>query len=194
MQRICAGCGKSFRLIRLRSPAQRFCSRLCANRDPVHREAVSAGAKLAWSDGRRQPGPGKPKGSPPTAGSFQAGEAHRNWRGDDIQYRAAHQRIGAARGTPRLCETCGTTEGKKFEWALRHDAAKIMTQRGGQYDGLKYSPDPNDYIRLCVRCHDSYDAGVPTVCPQCRTTFITTRHDQKFCTKRCTRNFHNALR
>ena len=71
----------------------------------------------------------------------QRGEKNSSWRGDRATYTAFHNRMYALRGKPRLCETCGTTTARSYDWAN-------MT---GRYD------DPTDYRRLCRSCHWKYD-------------------------------------
>lgn len=46
------------------------------------------------------------------------------------------------KGKPSLCEHCGTTEAKKFEWA---NISK------------KYKRELDDWIRLCTKCHRKFD-------------------------------------
>ena len=68
-------------------------------------------------------------------------------------YIITHQRLAEQRGRPTRCEHCGTTEAHRYQWALRHDTARDI-----QRDSYgTYSADLNDYIRLCVPCHVSFD-------------------------------------
>jgi hypothetical protein len=76
------------------------------------------------------------------------------WKGDDVQYRAAHGRLRSHRGNPEICEHC---DGQADEWALKLDAEVIKIQTTGPRIGLHYSPRPSDYIALCRRCHRLYD-------------------------------------
>jgi len=72
----------------------------------------------------------------------QGGERNSAWKGDKASYSALHYRVRKERGTPSLCEQCGTTTAKRFEWALKHDGDIKNTQ---------------DYIRMCRSCHWKYD-------------------------------------
>lgn len=54
---------------------------------------------------------------------------------------ALHKRLYHRRGSPKLCEHCGTTTARSYDWAN-------MT---GAYE------DPSDYKRLCRSCHWRYD-------------------------------------
>jgi hypothetical protein len=71
----------------------------------------------------------------------QRGAANHAWRGDDAGYAAMHLRVETSRGKPRLCEDCGSTTAKLYEWA----------NVTGHYD------DVNDYRRLCASCHKKFD-------------------------------------
>jgi hypothetical protein len=66
------------------------------------------------------------------------------WKGDLAGYAAMHLRVASVRGTPSICEDCGTTTAKRYEWA----------NLTGHYE------DVNDYRRLCVSCHKRFDGIV----------------------------------
>ena len=68
-----------------------------------------------------------------------------NWKGDLVGKPALHMWVKLHRGTPSLCEHCGTTTAKKFEWANK---------------SRLYKRDLKDWLRLCTRCHNKYD-GIP---------------------------------
>lgn len=55
-----------------------------------------------------------------------------------------HRRVEKVLGRPKICENCGTTKKKKYDWS--------------NISGL-YKDDVNDYIRLCISCHRLYDFG-----------------------------------
>ena len=65
-----------------------------------------------------------------------------NWKGNDVKYRALHQWIESKLGKPKRCETCNTTEAKRYDWANKDH---------------KYRRNINDYIRLCKSCHEKFD-------------------------------------
>lgn len=79
----------------------------------------------------------------------QSGPKNHAWKGAKAGYAAAHLRVAVARGTPSLCEHCGTTDAARFEWA----------NLTGNYT------DPDDYIRLCVSCHHRMDGTVRNLGP-----------------------------
>lgn len=54
-----------------------------------------------------------------------------------VSYFALHARVRIARGRPRLCEDCGSTTAKAYDWA----------SVSGKYE------DISDYRRLCRACH-----------------------------------------
>lgn len=65
------------------------------------------------------------------------------------KYRVLHYRVARMKGTPSVCEFCGTTDGKIYDWA--------NVDR-------KYSQDLNDYIRLCRSCHIRFDKRLKDRC------------------------------
>lgn len=74
-------------------------------------------------------------------------DAHANWRGDQVGYHALHVWLAANYGKPSLCEHCGTTTAKRFEWAnVDHVYRRVR----------------EDWMRLCTSCHRKYDyaAGI----------------------------------
>lgn len=73
--------------------------------------------------------------------------------GTGTGYIITHQRLALQRGKPSRCEHCGTTEDRKYQWALAHDTARNI--RRDAYG--TYSEDLSDYIRLCVPCHVTFD-------------------------------------
>lgn len=74
----------------------------------------------------------------------QRGSRNHAWRGAAAGYAALHQRVVTARGAPSVCEDCGTTTAKRYEWAS-------LT---GRYE------DTADHKRLCVSCHHRFDGTV----------------------------------
>jgi hypothetical protein len=71
-----------------------------------------------------------------------AGKKSYLWKGKNVKYRALHSRIEVRLGTPMVCKICGTKTAKKYEWAnIDH----------------KYSKKLSDWIRLCTKCHGSFD-------------------------------------
>ena len=57
-------------------------------------------------------------------------------------YHKHHARVRSKNGAPKLCQVCG--ENDKQKW---YDWANLT----GNYD------DPDDYMRMCRRCHREYD-------------------------------------
>lgn len=74
----------------------------------------------------------------------QHGPTNDAWKGDAANYSALHLRVQTERGRPSLCEECGTTSAKRFEWA----------NISGRYE------DVADYRRLCCSCHHRMDGLV----------------------------------
>lgn len=73
---------------------------------------------------------------------FKRNDKHPNWKGDDAGYQALHAWVRLRKGKPSVCEKCGTTDAKKYEWAnISHE----------------YKRDVDDWIRLCTSCHRYFD-------------------------------------
>jgi len=61
---------------------------------------------------------------------------------DSDPYWRYHARVRSKRGSPKLCQVCGENDKRKwYDWA----------NLTGNYD------DPDDYMRMCRRCHREYD-------------------------------------
>lgn len=74
-----------------------------------------------------------------------SGENSCHWTGENIGYSGIHTWVKKWKGQPNLCENCGSTKAKKFEWAnIDHKYRRIL----------------EDYIRLCTKCHRSYDRDI----------------------------------
>lgn len=75
-----------------------------------------------------------------------------NWRGDDISYAAAHDRVRALFGPARLhaCNECG---GRANDWAYAHTDREAKRSTLGYW----YSVDPAHYRPMCVPCHKALD-------------------------------------
>lgn len=71
----------------------------------------------------------------------QKKENNPNWKGNNVRYAMAHKRVENIRGKPKLCEVCGTTKAKRYEWA----------NLTGNYTDLL------DYQRMCKSCHAKHD-------------------------------------
>jgi hypothetical protein len=72
------------------------------------------------------------------------GERNPNWKGDNITYGTKHKRLYRRLGQPSFCEGCGTENAKRYHWA--------------NISG-KYKNELDDWIRLCVSCHNRFDRG-----------------------------------
>jgi hypothetical protein len=73
------------------------------------------------------------------------GKDNPNWLGDSVGYFALHEWVRKWKGKPQVCESCGTTEAKKYEWAnVDHKYRRVL----------------DDYIQMCTKCHRKYDYGI----------------------------------
>ena len=85
------------------------------------------------------------------------GEDNHNWKGDEITYATAHDRVRRWRGPASECVLCSSSG--PYQWAFdRENAKKRLVE-----NGMPYSPDVNDYISLCVSCHRLYDLSMREV-------------------------------
>lgn len=109
----------------------------CERRHDAHGHC-SAHEKL-----RRAGKPLRPIGPPIRKGvsnPLAQGPNNPKWKGDEVGYFGAHNRVRRERGAPTTCEECGA-EAK--HWAHIH--------------GTKMA-DPQNFRSLCVSCHAKYDA------------------------------------
>ena len=75
----------------------------------------------------------------------KSGDEHHNWQGDFTSYRSMHRWVVAHKGQPNTCEHCGKNNlsERQIHWAnIDH----------------KYRRCLEDYIRLCAKCHKTYDS------------------------------------
>lgn len=72
-------------------------------------------------------------------------ENHYKWKGNDVGYGGLHRWVKKWLGKPCTCEFCGKTglKGRQIHWANKSQ---------------EYKRDLNDWLRLCVSCHKSYDS------------------------------------
>jgi hypothetical protein len=73
------------------------------------------------------------------------GDRSRFWKGDMVGYHGVHIWMRKTFGKPSLCDHCGTTTAKKFNWANI---------------SLKYRRLRSDWLRLCQSCHIKFDKGL----------------------------------
>lgn len=73
---------------------------------------------------------------------FNKNEKHPAWKGENVSKVGLHAWVKRNKGTPNLCEVCGTITAKKFEWAnIDHTYRRVL----------------EDYKRMCTSCHRNYD-------------------------------------
>jgi len=79
------------------------------------------------------------------------GPTNGSWKGNEVGYNAAHDRVRRARGaaSKQRC-ACGR---QARHWAYDHqDPAELVDPRGYRYSG-----DPGHYLPQCVPCHKRGD-------------------------------------
>lgn len=84
----------------------------------------------------------KEKGIKPKVHYNASGDANMEWLADKVGNSGLHKWVARHLGKPNLCDHCGTTTAKRFEWANK--------------SGL-YLRDLTDWLRLCTSCHRKYD-------------------------------------
>lgn len=102
--------------------------------NPEWNKKISDGVKKQHAEGRGR--------SPGFTKEARAKAIEKTWKGESASLKAKHQWVSLWKGKPTMCEFCGTTTAKKFEWAnVDHKYRRVL----------------DDYIRLCTRCHRRYD-------------------------------------
>ena len=131
----CVECDREFKVHNYRKKTARFCSSECYRNNwtpPKNAVKIKKGQRLSRKTEFK-------KGE-----AVFVGENHPGWRGDKVSYGGLHAWIKRKKGKPTTCEHCGQTglTGKKIHWAsVDHN----------------YKRDAEDYIRLCMSCHEKYD-------------------------------------
>lgn len=78
------------------------------------------------------------------------------WAGASCSYAAAHYRVKSAHG--RAAEwRCSSCADQAQEWAYLGGSDAASTELWGS-SWVEFSPDPEDYVPLCIRCHRKFDA------------------------------------
>ena len=159
MDKKCPQCHKLFQVKPSHYRRRYCCSRLCGSLARKGKPAWNKGKKgqIPWNKGktgiysdqtRRKMG-AKLKGRRRSISTeFKKGEHigpdHRLWKGNHADYTSIHSWVSRWKGRPKLCEHCGSTEKKRYEWANINS---------------KYNRNLNDYIRLCKSCHTKFDTN-----------------------------------
>lgn len=86
----------------------------------------------------------------------QKGAAHAQWKGSDIDYLGAHNRVRRAKGKASQfsCVKCG---GKARDWAYDHGDPDELVGMTGPQAGMPYSLDLERYQPMCKPCHNTFD-------------------------------------
>lgn len=95
-------------------------------------------------------------------GRERYGADHHRWKGEEIGYGGAHERVQSVRGKASEHQCVDCTE-QAAEWSYRGGSQKELTKpvKGGNgaVYMVAYSPDLTDYDPRCKTCHKRYDDG-----------------------------------
>lgn len=78
------------------------------------------------------------------------------WKGDSVEYKAAHDRVRAAKGKAST-HSCGDCGRQAEDWSYNGGCPRERTSNAKGYEGTRYSPDPDYYVARCKSCHMKYD-------------------------------------
>ena len=150
----CEHCGKEFKTFpqRIKIGKAKFCSKECAYADKhnrISKNCLTCNKEFIIKPSRIKYGLGKycSKNCFYERPDKPREEKHHCWKGDKVGYSAMHDWIIRQKGRPKICEHCGTTTAKKFEWA--------------NVSG-EYKREISDWIRLCTKCHIAFDGSIVT--------------------------------
>lgn len=90
-----------------------------------------------------------------------SGQNNPNWRGEDVGYGQAHERVKRIRGLASSHKCLHCEKKRAEEWAYDHEDPDERREEGKRDKG-RYSLDPNHYIPLCSPCHTRFDFPPPT--------------------------------
>jgi len=149
--KICLICKISFNRKSKESRTQwdkkRFCSTSCST-------TFTSTGRVPWNKGKKLSEEHREKCSLARLGKKHSkqtlllyketrkNEKNSMWKGDKVGYRGLHYWVERNLGKPKICSKCQDTNKSVYHWA--------------NVSGL-YKRDIVDWIRLCVKCHKSYD-------------------------------------
>jgi hypothetical protein len=133
----CFNCQTPFKVFPYKADKRNFCSIKCKQKYTV---PLFLRAAHQATRGRKQTEEEIEK----RRKSLPCGEAHHFWKGHNVQYRSLHMWVESKLGKPHMCEVCGKDglSHRQYHWA----------NLSGQY-----MRDLEDWLRMCVKCHRSYD-------------------------------------
>ena len=86
---------------------------------------------------------------------FKRGAANHLWRGDNITYRTAHDRIQRAKGPARQYDCVDCQRAPAADWSYNH---RDPNEKVDPKTGASYSANPDFYDPRCRTCHIAFDA------------------------------------
>lgn len=135
--KVCKLCKSDYFVPPARENKTSFCSNKCRLSVPIrpkdYRHSLETKKKISEAHiGVRMP--------------CNSGDKNYLWKGNDVTYSGLHHWIASRLGKPDKCETCLSSglRGHKIHWANKSQ---------------RYKRNVDDWIRLCAKCHNSYDKG-----------------------------------
>lgn len=99
--------------------------------------------EIKWTKEQRKAISERLKGKRPKNSLTWISENHPHWKGEKVGYFALHTWVQRHKGKARECQNCGKVgKSKAIQWANKDH---------------KYRRVLEDYISLCVQCHEDYD-------------------------------------
>lgn len=119
--------------------------------------ADSEGVYCSMHDARQRRHGDTDKVISPSERDAPTGEDHSSWKGIDVGYTAAHDRVRRARGaaSSHKCVDCGNPAN---HWSYDHECEdeQVRFERGYY---VAFSPSVDHYHPRCVPCHKRFDLG-----------------------------------
>ena len=141
----CSICKQEYLVKHYRAKVSKYCSQKCygiSERGRIPKSAVKKGQHLSPKTEYKKGNISYSRLHPEI---MHKGDTHYAWKGDKVGYFALHSWVRRTLGEPNICQHCNKIfpkNSRKLQWANKSG---------------KYFRDLDDWLRLCVSCHISYD-------------------------------------